>query len=341
MKSFYDPEQLGHDPHFFLVRGKPRTSAEQPERVSRFLTGLDAVGMRPQLPDDFGADARARVHTPEYLRFLEHAWSEWQALPDSSNEVVANVFANRYAGNYPESVVGRAGWHMADTACPVGKHTWSAACASANAALSGAQCLVDGDRAAYALCRPPGHHAYADMAGGFCFLNNVAIAAEHLLPRFPKVAILDIDVHHGNGTQGIFYQRRDVLTLSTHTDPTSFYPFHWGHANETGEAEGEGYNINLPLPMGASGDLLINAVENAQEKISAFNPDALLVALGLDTSEEDPLQGMMLKTTDFARLGAIIAAMALPTLYVQEGGYLSTSLSDNLASFLTGVQNTL
>lgn len=339
MKTFYDPLQLKHDPQFFLVRGKQRTSAEKPERVSRFLSALDTLGMVPQVPDDFGAAARTRVHTPDYLRFLQHAWAEWQNLPDSSNEVVANVFANRYAGNYPESVVGRAGWHMADTACPIGEHTWSAACASANTALSAAECLLQGEQSAYALCRPPGHHAFADMAGGFCFLNNVAIAAEHLLPRFSKVTILDVDVHHGNGTQGIFYQRSDVLTISTHTDPASFYPFHWGHANEKGEGDGDGYNINLRLPMKASGDQLIDTVATLRPQIESFNPGVLLVALGLDTSEEDPLQGMMLNTADFARLGSTIAAFNVPTLYVQEGGYLSESLSANLASFLSGVRN--
>ncbi len=337
MKAIFDPTQLQHDPQFFLVRGKQRQSAEQPERAKRFLQALESLGLPVQAPEEFGAAARARVHSPEYLDFLQSAWNQWQALPDSSDEVVANVFANRYAGNYPEHITGRAGWHMADTACPIGQHTWAAACASANSALTGAQYLLEGERCAYALCRPPGHHAFADMAGGFCFLNNVAIAAEHLRQQHSRVAILDVDVHHGNGTQGIFYHRRDVLTVSTHTDPHCFYPFHWGHKGERGEREGEGYNINIPLPMGASGSALIQAVESIRARLLQFDPGALVVALGLDTSDEDPLRGMGVKTAEFAQLGQTIAAFGLPTLYVQEGGYLSSSLSDNLASFLSGV----
>jgi len=336
MKTLFDGAQLLHDPQFFLVRGKPRGSAEQPERVQRFLQALESLGMNPVAPEDFGAPGRARVHTPEYLEFLATAYERWHELPDAGEEVVANVFANRYVGNYPDNIVGRAGWHMADNACPIGQHTWSAACASANTALGAAQASLDGESAVYALCRPPGHHAFADMAGGFCFLNNAAIATEHLLQHHSRIAILDVDVHHGNGTQGIFYNRRDVLTISTHTDPAAFYPYHWGHVVERGAGDGEGYNINLPLPQGASGDALINAVKSVRDRIAVFAPGVLIVALGLDTSVEDPLQGMSLKTEDFSVLGQTIAALNLPTVYLQEGGYLSPSLSANLASFLSG-----
>ncbi|MBX2825366.1 MAG: histone deacetylase family protein [Gammaproteobacteria bacterium] len=337
MKTYFDSSQSQHDPQFFLVRGKPRQSAEQPERVQRFLSALESLGLNPAAPEDFGPEGRALVHTPAYLDFLTTAYEQWHALPDASEEVVANIFANRYSGQYPSGIVGRAGWHMADTACPVGRHTWAAACASANTALSAAQSLLDDERQVYALCRPPGHHAFADMAGGFCFLNNAALAAEHLRQRYARVAILDVDVHHGNGTQGIFYRRKDVLTVSTHTDPTAFYPFHWGHACERGEGEGEGYNLNLPLRQGASGDELIAAVASAGDQIKAFAPGALIVALGLDTSEEDPLQGMTVKTAEFTALAKAITELDLPTVYVQEGGYLSSSLGDNLAAFLHGL----
>ena len=337
MKTVYDPDQAAHDPRFFLVKGKQQSSAEQPERIKRLLDGLESCGLSPVPADDFGAHARAAVHSPQYLDFLESAWSLWQALPDSSPEVVANVFSNRYQGSYPVGIVGRAGHHMADTACPIGEHTWSAACASANTAVTAAQALLDGEHSAYALCRPPGHHAYADMAGGFCFLNNVAIAAEHLAAYHPRVAILDVDVHHGNGTQGIFYRQSRVLTISTHTDPASFYPFHCGYAHERGEGEGEGYNINLPLPPLASGDDLLAAISSVGPVLRHYAPGALIVALGLDTSCDDPLRGMSVTTPEFKKMGQLIASLGYPTLYVQEGGYLSPVLSTNLASFLTGV----
>lgn len=341
MKAVFDSVQKSHDPQFFLVKGKLNASAEQPERVDRLLAGLDECGLDTVTPNDYGASPRARIHTPEYLDFLENAYELWQSLPNAGNEVIANVFSNRYQGSYPEGIVGRAGHHMADTACPVGEHTWSAACASANSALTAAQYLLDGDRAAYALCRPPGHHAYADMAGGFCFLNNVAIAAGHLLETMDRVAILDIDVHHGNGTQGIFYERADVLTISTHTDPANFYPFHCGYAHERGQGAGEGYNINIPLPPLSGCSELLEAIESVSNKVRHYAPGAVIVALGLDTSIDDPLRGMSVKTDEFEVLARAIAALGYPTLYVQEGGYLSDALTSNLASFIQGAMEAI
>eukprot|EP01035_Chromulina_nebulosa_P042619 gene42619-57701_t len=189
-------------------------------------------------PTEFGQGPRARVHSPEYLRFLESAWEEWIKLPDYGDEMIANFHPNRVAGSYPTSIIGKLGWHTADTACPIGPGTWAGACASTDVAVTAAQMVMDGEDAVYALCRPPGHHAYRDMAGGFCFMNNSAIAAEHLRTKHERVAILDVDVHHGNGTQGIFYGRDDVLTVSLHADPIRFYPFFWGHADERGEGLG-------------------------------------------------------------------------------------------------------
>lgn len=335
MRAFYDTTQQLHDPQFFLVRGQLQQSAEQPERVDRFLAALRSLSIDPLTPESFGREHLEVVHTNNYLDFLQNAYQQWQALPGSSSEVVANVFANRYRGGYPQSIVGRAGWHMADTACPIGEYTWRAACASANTALSAARSLMDDGETVYALCRPPGHHAFADMAGGFCFLNNAAIAAEYLRKKFDRIAILDVDVHHGNGTQAIFYNRSDVLTISTHTDPSNFYPFHWGYAEERGKGSGEGFNLNLPLPQGCSGDCLIETVASIEDVLMEFGAQALIVALGLDTSEEDPLQGMMLSSTDFTELGRVIRDFQLPVVCIQEGGYLSDSLQVNLENFLS------
>ena len=339
MKAVYSPAHTAHDPKFFLVRGVPTASTEQPERAERLLTGLTKCGLSVVEPDDFGSAPRESIHTPEYLAFLETAHAEWSALPGASAEIIPNIHPLRLRDVYPDHIVGRAGWHMADTACPIGAHTFDAACASANSALTAAQLILDGDGAAYALCRPPGHHAFADMAGGFCFLNNCAIAAQHLRQKHERVAILDVDVHHGNGTQGIFYERSDVFTVSIHADPHQYYPFHWGHASERGNGDGEGFNLNLPLPLLSGDQDFLSALDQAADAIQAFNPGALVVALGLDASIDDPLKGMSITTPGFHAIGKRIAGMGYPTLYVQEGGYLSDVLGDNLASFLRGAMD--
>jgi acetoin utilization deacetylase AcuC-like enzyme len=252
--------------------------------------------------------------------------------------MIANIHPARYPGSYPASIVGRLGWHTADTACPIGPGTWHAACASADIAATAAQLVIDGERAAYGLCRPPGHHAYRDMAGGFCFLNNSAIAAEHLRQTHARVAILDVDVHHGNGTQAIFYQGPDVLTVSLHADPARFYPFFWGHAHERGDGPGLGANLNLPLALGTGDDGFLAALDTAAKTIAAFAPGALVVALGLDASEHDPLRGLAVTTEGFHRIGAAIARLGLPTAFIQEGGYLSDMLGTNLTATLAGFE---
>jgi acetoin utilization deacetylase AcuC-like enzyme len=241
---------------------------------------------------------------------------------------------------YPESVVGQAGFHMGDLACSIGANTWEAAVASAHSATQAAQMVMDGERAVYALCRPPGHHAYADRAAGFCYLNNVAIAAQQLRQMYNRVAILDIDVHHGNGTQGIFYRRSDVLTISLHANPSSFYPFFTGFDYERGEGDGLGYNINFPLPIGSTLESYTPAFKSSLD-LRAFSPGAVVVALGLDAHEADPYKGLGLRTADFAILLGDIARLALPTVLVQEGGYLSEHLGGNLVSALQGFQAAL
>lgn len=198
--------------------------------------------------------------------------------------------------------------------------------------------VMDGEDATYALCRPPGHHAYRDMAGGFCFLNNSAIAAAHLRQKHERVVILDVDVHHGNGTQGIFYARPDVYTISIHADPIAYYPFVWGYAHERGEGPGIGTNLNIPLAIGTGDDGYIQALDLARKAIEAFAPGALVIALGLDASEHDPLKGLAVTTPGFHRIGQAIAKMGLPTVFVQEGGYLSDILGANLTSVLAGFE---
>jgi acetoin utilization deacetylase AcuC-like enzyme len=334
MKVVSSEQQADHDPRFFLVRGRIQPSAEQPERAKRLLDGALAAGCEPCPAEPHHRAAILAVHTPDYLRFLEEAARQWAALPGAGPEVVPNVHPQRHAAAYPRSLVGRAGWHMADAACPIGPATWQAAISAADVALTAADRLLMGEPSVYALCRPPGHHAYADMAGGFCFLNNAAIAAARLRSRRGRVAILDLDVHHGNGTQGIFYEDGRVLTVSVHADPADFYPFFWGHAAERGSGPGQGCNVNIPLPVGSGDEVWLAAVDEALGHVRGFAPEALVLALGLDAHESDPLQGMRVTTPAFAGAARRVVALGLPTLVVQEGGYLSPALGPNLTAFL-------
>jgi acetoin utilization deacetylase AcuC-like enzyme len=341
MKAIYDAGHAVHDPGFFLVRGRPGRIMEVPERAERLLAGLQQGRHEIRAPERFGPGPVGAVHTPEYLRFLEEAHELWTQLDDAASEVVPNIHPFRASSGpstYPAGIVGRAGWHMADAGCPIGAGTWTAAQLGADVAVTAAEIVMAGEQAAYALCRPPGHHAYADMAGGFCFLNNTAIAAQHLRKRHERVAILDVDVHHGNGTQGIFWRRGDVLTVSLHADPSSYYPYFCGYASERGEGGGEGSNLNLPLPFDSGDDAYLAALAMAARTIRLFAPGALVVALGLDASEEDPLGPLKVTTHGFERIGGAIARLGLPTVLVQEGGYLSPSLGANLAAVIEGFE---
>lgn len=337
MHLVHSAHHRGHDPQQFIVRGRFQRSNEQPERADRLLAAALAEGLQAEAPPDFGPGPRAAVHTPAYLHFLETAWARWQTLANASDEVLPNVhpFPGQPA-TYPDSLVGQAGWHLGDMACAIGQHTWHAAVWSAHCATQAAQRVLDGARAAYALCRPPGHHAYADRANGFTYLNNAAIAAQHLRQRHARVAVLDVDVHHGNGTQGIFWRRADVLTVSLHGDPHFCTPFFTGHGHERGEADGEGYNLNLPLPRGTGDAAYLRALDTALLRVAGHAPGALVVALGLDAHERDPYQALAVSTEGFGHIGQAIASLGLPTVLVQEGGYLSDDLGANLGSFLRG-----
>ena len=336
MRGFFAEEQKRHAPKRFMVAGVFRDSAEQPERADRLLEGARAAGLAMERPRGGDLGPVAAVHTPAYLRFLETIHARWQEIDGASDEVLPNVHLDRTLGGYPSAPAGLAAFHQADTACPIGSGTWEGACWSAMAAVAAAEAVLAGDRAAYALCRPPGHHAYADLAGGFCFLNNSAIAAQLLRRAHDRVAILDVDVHHGNGTQGIFYARDDVLTVSLHADPDGYYPFLCGYAHERGAGRGEAYNRNLPLSRATEDDDYMAALDDAVATVRAFAPGALVVALGLDAHRDDPLKGMRLTTGAFGRIGGVVARLGLPTVLVQEGGYLSEALGRNLAAFLEG-----
>ena len=338
MKAIFDERQRAHDPKHFMANGQLSPNPEQPQRIEELSRGARAAGCDFKMPTDHGLGPIAEIHSPEYLTFLETIHTRWIRTEGASDEVIPNIHPDRRTASYPKSASGQAGFHQADTSCPIAAGTWQSAYWSAQSALSAADTVLAGEPSAYALCRPPGHHAFGDLAGGFCFLNNSAIAAQALLRAGRRPAILDVDVHHGNGTQGIFYHRRDVLTVSIHADPARFYPFFWGHAEERGEGDGMGYNFNLPLPRGTGDADYLTTLDTALARIRSFGADVLVVALGLDAHENDPFHGFKVTTPGFAKIAAAIAGLDLPTVIVQEGGYLSADLGDNLTSFLNGYQ---
>ena len=336
MKAFLDDRQRAHDPKMFMANGVRLPNPEQPARIGVLKAGAEAAGCTFAAPGDHGMGPIAALHSPEYLVFLQTIHGRWSRIEGASDEVIPNIHPDRRSASYPRSAVGQAGFHQADTACPIAAGTWDAAYWSAQTALSATDAVLGGESAAYALCRPPGHHAFADLAGGFCFLNNSAIAAGALLRAGRRPAILDVDVHHGNGTQGLFYARADVLTVSIHADPVRFYPFFWGHAHERGHGAGLGCNLNLPLARGTDDAAYLEALDTALARIRAFGADALVVALGLDAHEGDPFRGFRVTTPGFARIASRIAGLDLPAVIVQEGGYLQPALGENLRSFLEG-----
>ena len=346
MRAFYHPDQALHHPLQYMRFGKIVDVKDLPIRTEKLLGALKARGISPELPKDYGLDPAGSVHTPNYLSFLETAWTRWLELPDHGPEVWPNTFP--YWSGAPdkparppcraETLVPQAGWYLGDMSVPMGPQSWTSIRRACDTAVAAADAVANDAGPAYALCRPSGHHARADRASGFCYLNNTAVAAQRLRRRFGKVAIIDVDAHHGDGTQQIFYGRSDVLTVSIHADPVAYYPFYTGYPDETGCGAGEGFNLNLPLHHGADGAALRAALAMACGRVQAFAPDVLVVALGYDAHRRDPIGVLALDTADFSRVGRDLAALALPTLVVQEGGYAIDAIGDCLAAFLDGFE---
>jgi acetoin utilization deacetylase AcuC-like enzyme len=338
MQIVYSPEHERHQPTTFIRRGAVVANPEVAARAATLLAAVRDGGHRILAPDAFGAGPREAVHTRDYLEFLATIHARWQTLAGAAEEVVPNIHPGRHMARRPIGLAGLVGYHTADTACPIGAGTWEAAIASADVAVHAAALVRDGARVAYGLCRPPGHHAYADMAGGFCYLNNAAIAAEYLRGSRARIAILDIDVHHGNGTQGIFYERADVFFVSLHADPADYYPFFAGYADERGAGAGLGYNLNLSLAPGSGDGEMLATLDTALAAIRRYGPEALVVSLGFDASEHDPLGILKVTGAGFAEIARRIAGADLPTVLIQEGGYMSAALGDNLARFLVAFE---
>lgn len=313
---------------------------EKPERAEIVLARVREVGLGEVLPPRrFGREPLLRVHDEKFLEFLETAWESWVRTHGEKDALPMNWAVRTLRQKEPRAIDGKLGYYCLDAATPITRGTWAAATAAGDTALTAASLVARGERAAFALTRPPGHHAASDLYGGYCFLNNAAIAAQSLLDGgAARVAILDVDYHHGNGTQSIFYTRRDVLFVSIHGDPRDEFPYFLGYADETGEGEGEGSNVNFPLPWGTAASTWLDALSEGSTRIAAFAPDALVVSLGLDTYKEDPISHFLLASDDYFEIGRRIARLDLPTVFVLEGGYAIADLGVNAVNVLSGFE---
>jgi len=341
VRTYVNRRHAAHHGRRELYRGALVPCHEVPDRLDRIEAELARrpVGdcVAPVQPAGMRA-ALERVHTPDYLAFLEGAWHTWSDLDPANvhHDILPSVWPGPGLRRdvAPESFTAQLGRYALDAGTPLMAGTWEAA-------LGGAACTVAAARElgsvhhAFVLTRPPGHHAGAACFGGYCFLNNAALAAEELRAAgAPRVAVLDVDYHHGNGTQSLFYERDDVLTVSLHGDPRTEYPFYLGYADERGRGAGRGCNLNLPLPCGTGFGAWSAALDQAVAAVATFRPEALVVALGVDTFAGDPISGFTLSSSDFSAIGARLAALGLPTLLTLEGGYAVDEVGVNVVNVL-------
>ena len=336
MKIFYSEAHRKHNPSFEVFDGGLRVPyLENPDRMDRILNALRATNWATiHEPADFGLDPILATHDKDYIDFLASCWTLWlDTKPKDSSVFLPATFALRHHPKKPKSLLGRGGYYMMDLSACIVEGTYEAALASANCALSAAQSVVNDHFASFALCRPPGHHAGKDYAGGYCFINNAAVAA-HWLTAKGKVAVLDVDYHCGNGTQDIFYSRDDVLTVSIHADPDFEYPSYYGHASERGKGRGFGFHHNFPLSKGTDDDSYLATLDRALELIREYRPKHLVVSAGMDIYADDPLGTIQISTEGIRKIGKRIAALDLPTVIVMEGGYNNEALGKNIVTFL-------
>ncbi len=334
MLKVFDPRQLAHVPARELHNGGWMDHVDTPARAERVLAELGEVAAA----QDFGLAAIARVHTADYLDFLKTAHARWSEAGRTGDAIgyAWPVVARRTLGlQRIDALLGRYSY---DAATPIAAGTWEAAYWGAQSALTALQALLTGaERAGFALCRPPGHHAGADYLGGYSYLNNAAIAARAALEagRGP-VAILDVDYHHGNGSQDIFWEDGEVFFASLHADPATDYPFFWGHADERGAGAGEGATLNLPLPRGTKLEAYLADLDRALGAIAASGAKLLVISFGADTWRGDPISFFEIATGDYPVIAGRIASLGLPSLVVMEGGYAVDALGRNVAGFLAG-----
>ena len=339
MHVIFSPQHRRHAPAVEFVSDGVYPYSESPARADAILDALERAGIfhisesAPHPDTDLAA-----VHESAYLDFLQRICGEWigAGLPETG--VIPHTFAVRSLGACPAELVKQPGYYCFDAQTPIVEGTFTAARAAADSALTGADRLLSGSSSTYALCRPPGHHASSAMYGGYCYLNNAAIAAAYLMGKGKSpLAVLDIDYHHGNGTQEIFYRSGEALTLSIHGDPNRAYPFYSGYAAETGAGPGAGNNVNLPLPPRVTDEQYLQTLSDALDRIRAFSPAALIVSLGVDTCVDDPLGDFDLTLDAYVDIGRALASLDLPVLLVQEGGYEIDGVGQAVRNLLTAL----
>jgi len=350
MISVFSTDHALHDATREYYNGMLAPLYDSPARAMIIHDAVERAGMGPILPPrSFSLEPIRAVHSDEYLAYLEHAYERWVAGGGTTLGVLPDTFAARWMARRPTNPLAVPGYYAFDLCAPIVAGTYRAARSAAHVALTGATLLRAGHQIVYALCRPPGHHAGVAMYGGYCFLNNAAIAAEYLVQATARthsartsharrVAILDIDFHHGNGTQQIFYTRSDVLFISIHAHPERQYPYFTGYADERGAEAGLGYTLNIPLEARVTDEQYLGALEQALAAIRDLAPDFLVLSAGFDTFGDDPIGDFALTSDVYPAIGRRIAALGLPTLVVQEGGYALETLGANVVGLLGGFE---
>ena len=335
MKVIYSPNHKRHAPRHQFIGGGLRPNPEVPARVEAILREIE--GTHDVLPPrTFSMDTVSAVHDAGYLCFLERVHAAWvERGGGGETGLIPDTFAARVSSRKPRDVVHQAGYYGFETQTPILEHTFAAARDATFCALTGASMLLEGEPSVYALSRPPGHHATRDLYGGYCYLNHAAVAASYLSDG-GRVAVLDVDYHHGNGTQSIFYGSDEVLFVSIHADPDFEYPYFSGYADESGAGAGLGLNVNLPLAIGTGETRYVETLDRAMNEVARFAPAFLVVSLGVDICRKDPLGKFALPVSAFDTIGRRLARADLPTLLVQEGGYHLDSIGACVKNVLDG-----
>lgn len=340
MITIYSEAHRLRDATTELYGGQLVAPFERPSRADMIIKAIGDSGLGDiQAPEEFPLAPVLAVHDADFVDFLGTAWDEWRRAGYLGEAIATGWPARRMQQRVPRNIDGKLGYYAMAAETSITAGTWQAALTAKDVALTGAERLLNGEQGVFSLCRPPGHHAARDMFGGYCFLNNAAIAAQHLRDRSgSNIAILDIDFHHGNGTQDIFYEREDMLFCSLHGDPVDAFPYFLGYADETGLDAGKGYNRNYPMPPGTLFAQWRESLLEALQHISDFTPAYLVVSLGVDAFENDPISFFKLTSADFLATGQLLGSLEIPTLFVMEGGYDVDEVGINVLNVLTGFE---
>jgi acetoin utilization deacetylase AcuC-like enzyme len=345
LRYVYSPKHLLHNPDTEIMAGTPTPIYEVPQRAERIREALDRDGaFKEEDPTEHGLEPIVAVHEPAMVRYLEEAWRDWRTTSSTAQAIPDTVLhpalrEGMGPAREPRSPLARLGYWCWETMSPIVPGTYEAARGAVDVALTTVDLTLDGEPAAYGLCRPPGHHAPRAAFGGYCFFNNAAVAAQYLVERTGEpVAILDVDYHHGNGTQQIFYAREDVLYVSLHGHPDRAYPYFTGFEDETGAERGKGANLNVPLQAGCLDDAYLEALERGLEAIAGFRGSMIVVSLGFDTYGQDPIADFALTTPAYHEMGRRVAAVGRRLVILQEGGYHVPHLGENARQWLRGAE---